>query len=357
MLPQLPARLLRLHRLEQRAEDRRGDRAPVEQARLDQLLSHGRVEVWNRDGLSEHGPVHVREAQHQLVRAGHALVHRTVQHLEQRGQLRAQVRAVLGRAGLDELQEQVPLPQPRVVGKQREQGPHQEHGRLVLVVSGALQLHVEVSHQLRGLHGRRGLLGRTELALLVTGDEPEPLGLHWQLLQRELDHSLLPGRGVQVAQAERLEVAGDHVPRLLHVGHVRQVRQRLILGGRQVLAQGLLLRDEHAGPKHVDEPGSAVGLLRPALVLGHLAATDSVDREQLRPERLGLTPLVGLPRPLVHERGSVRPDLVPGQGFGLHEGRPFDGDRSIMPRPFGQWRQWRAAAVVAPPPHPPIQRL
>ena len=317
VLPQGPAGVPGLHRLEQRPEDRRADLPPVEETGGDQLVPHRLVEVGNLDGLPEHRPVDVGEALDQFIGLAQPLLGRLIQRLVEHRQCRPQVGAVGAGTGLQVLQEQVTLPQPRIISEQREQGANQEDRGLVLVIARLLQLLIQTGHQLCGLHRGRDLLLGAERSLLVPGDEPQPFALGGEVLQGE-SHRPLPRRSLQVADAERGEITGDHVARHLRIGDGREIVHGLGFGRVQVFAGGLLLSDHHPRPEHVDEPctaGDSTGL---SFELRHIAPTHPVNREKVRPERLGLALLIGLPRPLIDEGGSVLTDLVPSQRFHMH---------------------------------------
>ena len=82
------------HRLEQRAEDGRRNRGPVEQASVNQALAHFSVKIGDAQRCGEQRAVDIREARQVLVELGLPPIFRRVQNLKQPRQIGAEVAAV-----------------------------------------------------------------------------------------------------------------------------------------------------------------------------------------------------------------------------------------------------------------------
>ena len=207
----LRAALLRLHhRLEQRAEDRGRDVRPVEAAGVQQRPAHRRVEGGNAQRPLEQRAVDIGEPGKVLVERLLAPGLGRVENLEQLRQPEPEVGAVLARARLDQVQEDVArLEDARVVGEQAEHDPHQEALQVVAPVARRRQCVVQPPDQLGGLDVGGILIA--EGAALHPEDEAERLDMARQVRERE-------GRGlplVQIVQFERPEVADQDEARAL----------------------------------------------------------------------------------------------------------------------------------------------
>ena len=224
---------------------------------------------------------------------------------------RPDVGPVFAGAGVEELLEEALLPYAGVVGEQHEHEAHEEHLEVVSAVAGVLQRVVEATHLLGGLDV--DFVFGLESARLVSGEEPEPLDVVGQLLQRELDRLV----EFQVEDSEVGEVAGDHQSGLLDVAERVEVVQRLRFGVGEGLACGLVLDGDLAFPEGVDAASSAGGESGGlALVLDVPAADDAEHGEPVVPEGLRFGVLPCLAAPLRHETDGVLADLVPREWLG-----------------------------------------
>jgi len=151
VLAEAPSSLRVLHRLEQRSEYRWRDLRPVERTACKQGVPHRLVEGRNSEDLLVDVAVYVREPLHQLVKVAHSRIGRARHRLEEHRQLCTKVRAIFACTRLDELKEQVSLPDRRVVRIQCEQSPDHEDRRFMVREPGTLQLLPNTSHQLRSL--------------------------------------------------------------------------------------------------------------------------------------------------------------------------------------------------------------
>src|SRR5690606_11692636 len=111
--------------LEQGAENRRGDAAPVQGAAVEQGLAHGAVEAGGGQGFLEQPAVDVGEGSQLLVEVAQALVRGGVEHVKQRVEAVGQVAAVAAGALLDEFLKLGALEDAGVLGEQAEQQAHQ----------------------------------------------------------------------------------------------------------------------------------------------------------------------------------------------------------------------------------------
>ncbi len=296
------------HRLEQRAEDRRRDRGPVETAGVEQGLTHSGVELRNRQGLGEQIAVDVGEAGEVLVQRCLASVLGRVEHLEQARQPAAEVAAVRRGALFEEFKELVAgLEDAGVVGEEAEHRPHQEQLQVVAAVTGLAQTVVEPGHQLGGLGVDRVLVA--ERAALDAQDEAELLDVSGQLGEREA--RLLAF--VEVEQFEVLKIAHQQVAGPLVLRESVEVGHCLSAGRGEIPAGALLLDEQHARPEQVDEALGVVEPLDVLLVAGDAAPLDAEDPEESVVEALRLALLVAGVRPLAGELGGTGADLVPGE--------------------------------------------
>ena len=127
-------------RLEQRPEDGRRDRRPVELPCVEQHLPHRGIEVGDAERFSEQFAVHVRKALQILIERLLTPVRRRVENLEEPHEPETEVCAISGRAFLNKLEEDVArLEDPSVVGEEAEHGPDQEQLQVMAVVAGGLE--------------------------------------------------------------------------------------------------------------------------------------------------------------------------------------------------------------------------
>ena len=294
--------------LEQRAEDGGRDGGPVEAARVEQRLAHGRVEVGNAQRAAEQGAVDVREARQIFVERPLAAVLRRVEHLEQPRQPRPQVRAVLARAGFQQVEEDVArLEDAGVVREQAEDGAHQEPLQVVAGVAGGFQRVVQAAHAFGRAHVDRVLI--PEGAPLHAQDEAEIFDVAGQVGQGEARFAAL----VAVEQREGLKVAQELVARPVAFGQRVEIRTGLFACGVQAAAGALLFDQQHAGPEQVDPAGGVVEPLDVLLVARDGAPPHPEDLEELVIEALRLALLAGGVPPPLGERRGAGAHLVPRQ--------------------------------------------
>ena len=233
---------------------------------------------------------------------------RRVQHLEQPRHPRAEIRAVGGRALLDELKEDVArFEDPGVVGEQAKDGPHEEALQVVTVVAGRLEGVMQAGDQLRRLDVDRILIA--ERAALHADDEPELLDVLRQVGEGEAGFRAF----VAVEKLERLEVAEKLEAGAVAFRQRVKVRAGLLASGGQATAGALLLDQQHARPEQVDEAGRVVEPPDVLLVPGDGAALDAEDLKERVVEALRLALLVRGVGPFAGEFGGAGADLIPGQ--------------------------------------------
>ena len=229
-----------------------------------------------------------------------------VEHLEQVGEFRPRVGAVLGRAGLEVGPKHVAAVEDAgVVGKQAEHDPGQEHLEVVAVDRG-FQRVVQRAHQFG-----RGNVGRLLLARGLGGvgvaDEGEGLDMLAQIGQREAGG---PAR-LAVEQFEGPEIADQLVAGLLGLGQRVEIAAGLGGGRFQVAAGGFLLDDQGAGPEQVDEAAGIVEAGDLFLVAGDGGAGGAEKLEELVVEGLGLALFMRRVAVAAGELRGAHPDLVP----------------------------------------------
>ena len=233
---------------------------------------------------------------------------RRIEDLEQLRQYRPDVGAVLARAGLQEIEQDVArLEDTRVVGEQAEDDPHQESLQIVAPVSRVIERIVQPSYQFRGLDVGRVLVAKGPP--LHPDDESEVLHVSREIGEGE-GHGGTLG---EIVQLEGLEVADQNVPGP-HVFRQRvEVLPRLAVRGLEVTARTLLLHDQDTRPEEVDEPEAVVELRDVLFVARHAAAAHAEDLEEVVVEALRLALLVCAVSPLIGERGGTDTDFVPRQ--------------------------------------------
>nr|WP_242087789.1 hypothetical protein [Microbacterium lacticum] len=183
-------------------------------------------------------------------------------------------------AGFEELEEQVTIPYAGVIGVQREERAHQEHRRLVIVVSRILEGLVQRRHQLRGLDGRGLLRLRPERALTVASKEGEAVRVVPQLSERELLHPVV--LSVEVEQAEPVKVTREDPTRNLRVREIVDVVEGLLLGRDEIFTRRLHFDQRETGDQGIDVPaGASRGPLNPLLIEGRTGLSDPVHPEQV----------------------------------------------------------------------------
>ena len=170
------------------------------------MLPHFRAERRNPDGVGEEVPVDVRKAGEVLVESSDPLPLGGVEHLEELSEQWSEVRAVLPGPRVQEVEQDVPgLEDPRVVGEQAEDDPHQEAFEVMSRISGVPERVVELPDQLGGLDVRRVLIPKG--AARNPEDETELLDVVRQLVEPE--GHLVPLE--KVVEFEVLEVADQDV--------------------------------------------------------------------------------------------------------------------------------------------------
>ena len=223
-------------------------------------------------------------------------------------QYRPDVGAVLARAGLQEIEQDIArLEDTRVVGEQAEDGPHQEPLQVVASVPRVIERIVQPSYQFRDLDVCGILVAKAPP--LHSDDESEGLDLRGEIGKRE-GHRRALGK---IVQLEGLEVADQDVPGPLVFRQRVEVLPRLAVRGIEVTACTLLLHDQDTRPEEVDEPEAVVELRDVLFVARHAAAAHAEDLEEVVVEALRFALLVrGIP-PITGERGRADTDFVPRQ--------------------------------------------
>ena len=136
-----------------------------------------------------------------------------VQHLEELGQLRTEIGAVLGGAVVQPQAEGTRgLENAGVVGNETEQHTHQQELERVAGVAARLEQIVQLTHLLGGLDVD-GVL-RLDLLRAVPGDEAEVAHLLVQFAQPELDR----GIGFEVVEPEVREIGDEDIARQVALG-------------------------------------------------------------------------------------------------------------------------------------------
>lgn len=275
---------LRVHDpLEQRAEYRRADRAPVQMTAPQQQVAHLFIEACGTQVLLEQLAVHIGECGELLIEVTQALLRRRVQYLEEFIQPRGQVRAILAGAGADEVLERISRHEDAcVVSEQAEQQADKVNLQLVPLVPYRKQFVVQFAQSLGGIDVYRVLLA--EGTSLVSGNEAESGDVLGQLLHREFEL----GVGLQIVQTKARKVGNDDVSRQLFVGQPWEVVDSLIVGNGQVFSTRLMLGEHHTWPEEVDVPVLSAGLVHQLLELGNSPAWYPEHVEECIPEALGL---------------------------------------------------------------------
>jgi len=329
-------------RLEERAEHGGRDPAPVEAGAADERIAHLRVHVGQRQCLREQPAVHVGQAQQALVEVLLTLLARRVEHLEEPGEVQAEIRAVRPRLVLDVLRESVGVEDAGVLGEEAEEDAHQEAFQRVAGVAAGRHGVVKPPHDLGRPDVNRIFLA--ERADLVAGNEAEEPHVAVEVAHPDLDAlDVQPAEQRQVARLLRLqvvkreavEVGDDHIARDLVVatlGRQRlQIRERLRLGAVQALAAALVLDQQTPLPEQVDEPVLPAQPADRFLEGGDTAARDAEHVEECVPERFGLRLLAGLSGPFPRETHGPLLDLIPPQ---LHRAIPSSAsDSGLTTRP------------------------
>jgi hypothetical protein len=123
MRPEVAAQRRVHDRLEEGAEDRRADPAPVEAAAVQKRLAHGGVEGGGGKRLFEKSAVHVGEGREVFVEGCEPPVVRGIQNMEEGRKAIPEVRAVLCSLSLDEFPELLLFADTRVFGEEAEEEP------------------------------------------------------------------------------------------------------------------------------------------------------------------------------------------------------------------------------------------
>ena len=300
--------------LEEGAEDGRADAAPVEAGAFQQGDAHAAVPIGDGQRLGEELSVDVFEVGQALVQVLLALFRRGVQQLEQAGQLRAEVGAVLTRLVHDVVVEGIELEDAGIVGEEDEEQAHEVDFQLLAGIAGGLELVVQLAHQLGGADVHGVLLAHGPR--LVAGDEVEEADAFRQFLQGQFDFAAL----LQVMQHEACKIADDDVAGLLMLLYAMEVVGGLHGGLLQVAATALVLDQQQSGPEVVDLTQGIVQLAHVYFVAAHGACADAEDVEELVPEGLGVGLLVGGLLPVLHKTDGPGADLAAAERHGGEDG-------------------------------------
>ena len=222
--------------------------APVQSAGVQQRLAHGAVEIGHRQRLLKQLAVDVGEGGHLLVQHLAALGGVGVEGLEELRQAAAQVRAVHGGALFNlGAKSGCGLEDAGIVRKQAKQQAHQQHFQRVAGVAAGLERVVQLAHALGGFDVD-GVLRLDDLRF-VAGDEAEELDVFVQVGEVELE---VLAR-CQPMHPESRKIADDDDLRQIALGNAGEVAQSLRHRRVQVFTARLLLHQQHAGPKQIDE--------------------------------------------------------------------------------------------------------
>ncbi len=292
--------------LEQRAEDRGRDRAPVQRAAVEQCFTHGEVEIGDGQHFLEQLAVDVGKCGKLLVEIFRALVFRRVEHLKHLRELRAEVCAI-GRGALfyPGTERAGGLEDAGVFGEQAEQQAHQQHFERMALVTRRLERIVQPAHALGGLDVDRVL--RRDGLRAVTGDEGEMLDALVQVGEFEF------GLGVvfEIVETEAREVGDEHIFRQVAFLDAGEIIERLGVGLVQILAARLVFDQQHALPEQVDVALPVAELLDRLLEAGDALAVYAEDVEELHPERFGLGIFRSFVFPAFGEFVGTVADFVP----------------------------------------------
>ena len=313
-------------RLEQCAENRRTDLAPVERAGIEQGFAHGAVEIGDRQNFLEQLAVDIGKGGELFIEGRRALALGRIEHLEKLCEQRAEIAAVLGGAVFDPVLKRLAgLEDAGVFGEQAEQQAHQQQFQRVTCVAARLEAVVQAAHAFGGL-AVDGIFGRERLGG-VAGDESEQADALVQVRQREF----LRGAGFEIVQAHTREVGHQHIARQLALDDAGEVVQRLLVGAVEVLATRLVFGDQHALPEQVDLAAPIAEFFGRLFKAGDAPPRDAEDVEELVPEGLCLGGFPRLVSPLARERQRPILDLVPAQ---RHARLPSDGVTNDMTTRF-----------------------
>ena len=223
-------------------------------------------------------------------------------------QPRPEIGAVLSRARLDEVEEDVArLEYARVVREQAENDSHQEALQVVAPVARRVESVMQPADQFGGLDVGRVLVA--EGPALHAQDKAERLHVGGQVHERE--SGLLPF--VEIVKLEGLEVACQNVARPVLLGQGVEVFPGLTIGEGEIASGTLMLDDQDAGPEQINVTVRVVEPLYVLLVARDGSAPDPEYLEEVVIEALRLALLVGRVSPLLGEGGGAGANLVPRQ--------------------------------------------
>lgn len=265
--------------LEQRAENRRGNAAPVDRAALQQRGAHVAVEAGERQTFLEQFAIDVRKPAQRVVEVFQPRGFRRVEHVEQLCQLRREIAAVLARLLLDEFGELRALENAGVLGEQAKQQAHQIDFERVAGVADLLQAVVQPRHALYRLGVDRAL--RRDFLRLITGDEPEQFDVFVQLFQQEFglrafDH---------VVQAEARKVADQHETRQFVFLQSGEIVDGLLVGAIEIFTARFVLNQQVAFPQPVNVTVAVAEFFDLLLETADAPLVDAKDLEEFDPER------------------------------------------------------------------------
>lgn len=127
------------------------------------------------------------------------------------------------------------------------------------------------------------------------------------------------GSGIQIEQAEALEVANKDVLGEFGVFQPGEVFGGLFVGFGEVLAPGLVFNKDGSFPEEVHKALFVVGLADAVLEGSNTAATDTEDVEEAIVEGFRFGILARFILPFFAESNGAGFDFVPGEGHGRRE--------------------------------------
>ena len=249
LLPRIqPPRLQ--HRLEHAAEDRRADAAPVQRRAFQDHRPLRRIEIRQPAMPRKQLAVDVGEIGKALRQLGRATLVCGIEHLEQLGQRRAQIAAILGGGAQQAMELHVLAKDAGVVAKETEDQPGEQDLQITPAIAVGGQRRVQIGHRTRGggVHAR---LFEEARAVLIGQQELEQLGLLRQFVQRAFMHH--GARQIaEVVEPQRLEIAEHRVARLLAGRQQAVIALKLLHRRAQIHMRALVLDDQLARNEGID---------------------------------------------------------------------------------------------------------
>ena len=170
---------------------------------------------------------------------------------------------------------------------------------------------VQIAHDLHGLDV--DWVFCLDAVLFVAGDKAEQMDVLVQLGERKLVRLVF----LKIVQGDSSEVGNDDVSRHLFAApfplQALDVVHRLGVGLTEIFVARLVLREQHALPEEVDEPVTAPDVFHGLFKAGDLPPPQAEDGEEVVPERLRLSVLTTLSRPISRKGDSAGADFIPAK--------------------------------------------